>query len=108
VKNLGIGSYSQVWLAENDKKEKCAVKVMDYSSRKFQKAAENEETIEQSIKVRSPYLIKYLQTFVYGKKKFIVMEFCERKDLQALYELCRTNGIPIVEDVCYFRYCYIF
>jgi serine/threonine protein kinase len=101
VKCLGGGSFAQVWLAESNN-EKFGVKIMDYSTIRVQKTGDNEELIEQSIGIRSPYLIKYLQSFLVKGKKYIVMEFCEHKDLQNLFEVCKENDLPIIEDVYIF------
>jgi serine/threonine protein kinase len=103
VKSLGGGSFAQVWLAENiSTSEKFAVKIMDYSNEKTKITGKNEEIIEQSISLKSPYLIKYLQSFEVKKKKFIVMEYCEHRDLQELYVTCKELDLPIVEEVFVF------
>jgi serine/threonine protein kinase len=101
IRPLGTGSYSSVYLAEAGN-EKFAVKVMDYSKNRQSRAiAQNEEMIERSIRCSSPYLIRYIKTFESKSRKFIVMEYCEREDLQALINTCLLNHIIISEEVCF-------
>jgi serine/threonine protein kinase len=96
---LGGGASAQVWLAENvSSSGKYAIKVMELSTIRSRKIAINEQIIQENIKFRSPYLISYFQSFNAKNKMFIVMEYCEHKDLQTLYLMCKENDLPIVED----------
>jgi serine/threonine protein kinase len=92
-------------LAENvTNYSKYAIKVIDISSSFRKQTADKEEEIDRSIKINSPYLIRYFNTFIYNSKKCIVMEYCAHKDLEATIETCLKYSLTISEEVCIYLF----
>jgi serine/threonine protein kinase len=59
--------------------------------------------------IRSPFLVRFYESFICGNKRFYVMEYCSGKNLQTLIETCREYNVHLPEDVSFlFFFCLFF
>lgn len=94
LKQLGHGSFGEVWQASKDGKQFAIKKVYEND-----KGSEMEIFYAESIKLLCPYLVNYRGTFSDPRYKgniFIVMEYCGQGDLKMLIRrLSHENGAAL-------------
>lgn len=103
IDRLGRGSYGSVIKARNISDGKIvAIKEIDYgnlSNTKQKQMLVNEVNILR--KLRCKYIVKYISHIVDKEKKFIylVMDYCERGDIQAVIRDARSKRMYIDENM---------
>lgn len=85
---IGSGSFSEVYLCQNEKYNHFfAIKRVI----KTEKVAEHE--IEALISLIHPYIVKLYQTFTDQKSYYLVMEYCPKGTIKELKKMNRENFI---------------
>jgi serine/threonine protein kinase len=93
---LGTGSFGSVyrgdWLkAEKDDQKDVAIKIISYSGDQIDKLGRELYFLKR---FKSPFTVKYLDSFLYHFELWIVMELC---DAGSLLDLYRVSNVPLNE-----------
>ena len=98
LSRLGAGSYGVVFKVRRRTDQKCyvikTVRIVDLSL-KEQQSAINEVTILSQLE--SPFVVHYFDSFIAGESLHLVMEYCNKGDLQGLIKKAKEmekGGLP--------------
>ena len=98
LSRLGAGSYGVVFKVRRRTDQKCyvikTVRIVDLSL-KEQQSAINEVTILSQLE--SPFVVHYFDSFISGESLHLVMEYCNKGDLQGLIKKAKEmekGGLP--------------
>ena len=92
LSRLGAGSYGVVYKVRRRTDDKAyvikTVRIVDLSL-KEQQSAINEVTILSQL--QSPFVVHYFDSFISGESLHLVMEFCNKGDLQGLIKKAKER-----------------
>merc|ERR1719267_43239 len=96
---LGAGSFGQVWKVKRYEDENIyvikTVRIIELSFDE-QKSAINEVKILAALD--SPFVVKYFDSFIDTDSLHIVMEFCNKGDLQSLLKKAKSMSMNCLQE----------
>ncbi|KAL4460739.1 hypothetical protein ABPG73_013594 [Tetrahymena malaccensis] len=82
IQKLGSGGFSSVYLCEDENQNKFALKkIREVKERYIQ------QELKALMTIKSPYIVKYVENFVYKEYPIIIMEYCEQGTLDSYLKL---------------------
>ncbi|CAD8202206.1 unnamed protein product [Paramecium pentaurelia] len=96
IKMIGKGNFGDVWLVEDNKGQKFALKLIDLQFESVDPT--NEVTLLKVLKHRN--IIKYYNSFVQNDQLCILMEFAENYDLQIYTKNNPSNILNWFTQLC--------
>ncbi|CAD8203965.1 unnamed protein product [Paramecium octaurelia] len=96
IKMIGKGNFGDVWLVEDNKGQKFALKLIDLQFQSVDPT--NEVTLLKVLK--HPNIIKYYSSFVQNDQLCILMEFAENYDLQIYTKSNPSNILNWFTQLC--------
>ncbi|CAD8115032.1 unnamed protein product [Paramecium sonneborni] len=96
IKMIGKGNFGDVWLVEDNKGQKFALKLIDLQFQSVDPT--NEVTLLKVLK--HPNIIKYYNSFVQNDQLCILMEFAENYDLQIYTKNNPSNILNWFTQLC--------
>ena len=98
---IGSGSFGKVFkILDKDSNKIYALKRIDLNNNQFKENLKSIQTETQILKsIKSEHIVQFHEYFKEGDSFYIVMEFCENKDLRSFINNYKKNNKLIHESV---------
>ena len=103
INAIGSGSFGKVFkILDKESNKIYALKRIDLNNNQFKENLKSIQTETQILKtIKSEYFVQFHESFKDGDSFYIVMEFCEHKDLRSFINTYKNNNKLIHEQVIF-------
>ncbi|KAL4478935.1 hypothetical protein ABPG72_019372 [Tetrahymena utriculariae] len=99
IQKLGSGGFSSVYLCEDENQNKFALKkIREVKERYIQ------QELKALMTIKSPYIVKYVENFVYKEYPIIIMEYCEQGTLDSYLKIYEGGVLQEKKALSMFAY----
>ena len=103
INAIGSGSFGKVFkILDKESNKIYALKRIDLNTNRLKENLKSIQTETQILKtIKSEYIVQFHESFKDGDSFYIVMEFCEHKDLRSFINTYKNNNKLIHEQVIF-------